>query len=151
MTIIFIWESGIQTITKKLHRFEIHSALKPWWTPVPVLLENWNQAPQLGVAPALFDHWIVPSRLLLFCKRSRNGCGRLLRYWYEGDDGKVKGEMKSLSSFPSSPALPFTTLLSLILIGDWETTGDESGFDPNTPTQWRHLLLLLSLIFMHNP
>ena len=29
MTIIFIWESGIQTITKKLHLvFEIHYALK---------------------------------------------------------------------------------------------------------------------------
>ena len=27
-TVIFIWESGIQTIVKKLHRFEIHSSLK---------------------------------------------------------------------------------------------------------------------------
>ena len=27
-TVIFIWESGIQTIVKKLHRVEIHSSLK---------------------------------------------------------------------------------------------------------------------------
>ena len=28
ITVIFIWESNIQTITEKLHRFEIHSSLK---------------------------------------------------------------------------------------------------------------------------
>ena len=105
-------------------------------------------SPSIGCGSSLI--WPL-TRPQSSCERSSNDCGRLLRHWCEVDDGKVKGEMKSLSSFPSSPALPFTALLSLILIADWETTENESGFDPNTPTLWRHLLLLFSLIFMHNP
>ena len=58
---------------------------------------------------------------------------------------KGKGRLFPPSHHPSHFPLP------RILIGDWETSGDDSGFDPNTPILWRHLLLLFSLIFMHNP
>ena len=74
------------------------------------------------------------SSLIWPLTQSRSGCGRLLRHWCEGDDGKVEEKRKSLLL----PIIPRTSLYHaslIILIGDWETSGDESGFDPKTPTQ----------------
>lgn len=46
--------------------------------------------------------------------------------WCEGDDEKVKRELFPPTHHPF--ALPLTALLSLILIEDWETTGNESAW-----------------------
>ena len=103
---------------------------------------------KIGIKPL---NWVwlqlirLSPRLLLFCKRSRNGCGRLLDTGTKGTMGRWKGKG---SLFPPSHH-PSHFPLPRILIGDWETSGDDSGFDPNTPILWRHLLLLFSLIFMH--
>ena len=57
-----------------------------------------------------------------------NGRARLLRHLREEDDGKERGK-RTTSSFPSPLALPLTELSSLILIGDRETSGDESDLE----------------------
>ena len=53
------------------------------------------------------------------CRRSRNGRGRLLRRLGEKHDGKDRGDVSPLFSFPSSPAQIFHAHPSSIL--NWET------------------------------
>ena len=64
---------------------------KAWWTSNDCYL-----ALLVAFAVVAVQIWLVPSRLLVFCKRSRNGRERLLRHLSERINGRPTALLKSL-------------------------------------------------------
>ena len=111
---------GVETLFKQLRTVFFPRRGNPLVGNTPVLRQSRHASLSTNCRRNRNFGWFVPTRL---CWISR------WEAWPKGAQG-VMGRRKTKgrnSSSPSPLKLPLTALISLKLIVDWETTGDESG------------------------